>query len=613
MPNLTDEELRTIDEVWLQSQPELVVRSVLLRVLEDLKEARACLNQFAVPGSYLTRSSPPHQTRGACTDAASSESESLPSSSTSTEARGDSTRVRGDNLNASRGLGAARTESNPLSPAISPNLSLFSSSVAGDIKSLSVRGGLAAFAGQGVKFILNLGSTMALARLLSPQDFGVTAMVTAVTGFIMVFNDLGLSMATVQQTEINHGQVSTLFWINVALGALLMLITITLAPAVAWFYDERSLIAVTAALSITFLLAGLTVQHQALLRRQMRLKAVATIDVAAMAVGSLTAIYCASHAMGYWALVMMQIATATVTTAGVWIAADWIPALPRRRTGVRSMLAFGGYLMGFSTVNYFARNFDNVLIGRFCGAQALGLYSRAYSLLLFPIGQITAPMTAVAVPALSRLKGEPERYRNYYLKAIRVIAYLSFPLVTALAVLAPEVIVLILGAQWLDAAPIFRVLAITAMFQPIVGTVGWLYISLGQSRRMAKWGVVACTLLVVSFVIGLPWGPIGVAFSYATCALLLIHPQFIVATRYSPLKPCDIYKAIYRPFLLSVLVGVGIWCPRSLGEYISVEHIVPVSIGLGCLLTAISFLLWSGVRNDMQIVIAMFGALRGKS
>jgi PST family polysaccharide transporter len=430
--------------------------------------------------------------------------------------------------------------------------------LASNLKQLSVRGGAATFAGQGAKFVLNLGSTMILARLLMPQDFGLIAMVTAMTGFILVFKDMGLSMATVQRAEINHGQVSTLFWINIAISATLTLITLALAPAVAWFYKEPRLIAVTAALSSAFIFGGLTVQHEALLRRQMRLAAVATIEVSSITAGILTAIICAWAGLGYWALVWMNIARAVTNAAGVWLASAWRPGRPVRRSGVRSMLSFGGYLTGFSLVNFFARNLDNILIGRFCGAQSLGFYEKSYSMLLLPLGQITAPITGVAIPALSRLESQPERYRRFYLKAIKLVSYLSMPLVATMGALSTEIVGVILGRKWGDAAPIFLILSFAALLQPVSSTVGFIYVSLGQTRRMAAWGTVASIIVCVSFFLGLPWGAIGVASSYSICNYILFYPGFAFALKYSPITVKDVLFTIYPPFVVSVIVGLTI-------------------------------------------------------
>lgn len=429
-----------------------------------------------------------------------------------------------------------------------------------DLKRRTVRGAAATFVGQGAKFLLHLGSTMVLARLLTPDDFGLVAMVTAVTGFIMIFKDLGLSMATVQQEEINHAQVSTLFWINLALSMLLMLITLALAPGIAWLYDDTRLVAITVVLSLAFILGGLTVQHQALLRRQMRLTTITIVDVVAMVSGIMAAIICAWIGLGYWSLVWMQIATALSTAAGVWIASGWIPGLPTRRSGVGSMLKFGGYLSAFNFVNYFARNLDQVLIGRFHGEESLGLYSRAYSLLLFPIGQITAPMTAVAVPALSRLQDDPERYRSYYLKAVKIIAYLSMPLIAIIGVVSEEIVYFVLGENWLKSSTIFTALVYAALWSPVGVTVGWIYISRGETHRMLQWSLIITPLTIVAFFVGIRWGALGVAIAYSITVTLQIIPQFWFALKNAPLSIWDVLAVISRPFFLSLITAVVSYC-----------------------------------------------------
>jgi O-antigen/teichoic acid export membrane protein len=478
--------------------------------------------------------------------------------------------------------------------------------LSGDLKRLSVRAGAATFAGQGAKFVLNLGSTMVLARILSPQDFGLIAMVTAVTGFIMVFKDLGLSMATVQQAEINHSQVSTLFWINIGLSAMLMVITLALAPAVAWFYKDPRLVAVTAALSTGFLFGGLTVQHQALLRRQMRLSAVSIIDVLSMAAGVLTAILCAWAGMGYWALVWMPIATAVTNAIGVWVASGWVPGRPVRRSGVRAMLKFGGWMTGYSLLNYFSRNFDNILIGRFWGPQVLGIYAKAYSLLLLPMGQITAPMTAVAIPALSRLQNEPDRFRSYYLRAVKLIAYISMPGVVIMVVLSREIILLFLGNQWLDAVPIFMVLGISAVLDPAIATVGWVYVSLGRSRRMLAWAAWAAPLRVLSFVIGLPWGAFGVATAYAIGSVILLYPNLAFSLKPSSIKPSHVLASIYRPFAMSAIMALTMVPLRTWLQNLGIGSIAVVAIitVAGGLVFLIQARMWRSAWKDMNDIVS---------
>jgi len=425
-----------------------------------------------------------------------------------------------------------------------------------DLKGRSVRGGAVTMAAQGLKFFLQMGSTVVLARLLTPQDFGLIAMVTAVTGFVVMFKDMGLSMATVQKAEVNHGQISTLFWINVVLSLGVMLVIAALAPAIAWFYNEPRLTWITLALAGAFIFGGLTVQHQALLRRQMRFSALAGVEIISMSVGIVAAIIAAWYGAGYWALVIMQLAGAIAGAIAVWVACGWRPGLPVRRSGVRKMLAFGGNLTGSNVVNYFARNADKLLIGKFWGTGPLGLYAKAYGLLMLPIRQINAPIAAVAIPALSRLQNEPERYQNYYLKAISIIALITMPGVMFMIVMSKELIAVVLGSQWEGAIPIFKVFAIGAIMQPISNTTGWLFVSQGRSRDMFRWSLIGSTITVVAIIVGLPWGSLGVATSYTIFGYLGMPLLFWFVGRRGPVQAMDIYRVVALPLCVAFCILV---------------------------------------------------------
>ena len=473
-----------------------------------------------------------------------------------------------------------------------------------DLKGRSIRGGAVTFVGQGTKFLLQLGSTIVLARILTPQDFGLIAMVVAITGFIMIFKDLGLSMATVQKAEINHGQISTLFWINIAISTALMLLTMAMAPAIAWFYKEPRLIWITVALASAFIFGGLTVQHQALLQRQMCFTALVVIDIISMAAGIVAGIVCGLAGMGYWSLVLMQLATAVTMAVGVWIASGWLPGPPVRHSGVRKMLKFGGWLTGFGVVNYFARNVDKILLGRYWGSQSTGFYTKAYSLLLLPIAQITAPITAVAVPVLSRLQKEPERFRNYYIKAIKLIAYITMPLVVAMGVLSTEIVVLVLGRQWLDAGPIFMVLAVTAILQPVSATVGWIYVSLGQTRRMFAWSCIAMPLIALSFLVGLRWGALGVATGYAICNLMLFYPNFSFALKNSPIRVGDVFSNIYHPLAISIIMGLAMTIARGYLIGFGLIWTIAASLVVGGIVFLVIAKCLSSVWKDINDILA---------
>ncbi len=426
-----------------------------------------------------------------------------------------------------------------------------------DLKGRSVRGGAVTIAAQGVMFFIHMGSTMVLARLLTPQDFGLIAMVTAVTGFVVMFKDMGLSMATVQKAEINHGQISTLFWINVVLSLGIMLVTAALAPAIAWFYGEPRLTWITLALAGAFVFGGLTVQHQALLRRSMRFGTLALIRIIGMLVGIVAAIIAAWYGAGYWALVIMQLSGAIAGAIAVWVVCGWRPGLPVRRSGVREMLAFGGNLTGFNIINYFARNLDNILIGWRWGSGPLGLYSKAYDLLTLPLRQVSGPLSVVAVPALSRLQEEPRRFRSYYRKGLTLTTMISMPIVVFSFVVADKAILIVLGEQWTGAIQIFRVLGIAAFVGTTAGPgLGWVYVALGNVRRQFLVSIVATGSLVIGFVIGQRWGPIGIAAAFSIHALVWRIPGAIICFWRTFLKLNDYLGAIWRPVVASIMAGV---------------------------------------------------------
>ena len=285
-----------------------------------------------------------------------------------------------------------------------------------DLGARTIRGSAVTIVTQGLKFLIGMVGTVILARLLTPQDYGLIGMVAVIIGFVSIFKDLGLSSATIQRAEINSVQISTLFWVNIALSLAVMLVCFGIAPLISVFYHEPRLRLITAAYGFGFMLSGLTVQHEALLRRQMRFTALAVTEVTALCASVATAVGLALYGAGYWALVASQLSLGLVYLIGIWSLCRWRPGLPGRNSGVRSMLAFGRNLTGFAVINYFARNLDNLLIGKVWGSQQLGLYAKAYQLLLLPIDQINSPIGAVALPALSRLSDSPEKYRQAYLR-----------------------------------------------------------------------------------------------------------------------------------------------------------------------------------------------------
>jgi O-antigen/teichoic acid export membrane protein len=414
-----------------------------------------------------------------------------------------------------------------------------------DLGGRSMRGGAVTLTVQILKFLISTASTIVVARLLSPQDYGLVGMVVVLISFLGLFQYLGLPAATVKWKELNHAQVSTLFWVNVALSTVIMLAVLGSAPLLAWFYNEPRLIRIASGYAVVIFLTGISIQHMAILTRQMRFGTIAAIDIGAVSIGLCAALLAAWYGAGYWALVINQLVFAVATIAGVWTACRWRPGLPVRGSGVRSMLRYGGNLTGYSFTTFFAQNMDNALIGKFWGAYQLGIYSRAYQMMVMPLGQINTPLAAVAVPALSRLVDSPERYRAAYLRILEKIAMLTMPGVVFMIVTSNWLILLLLGPQWRDAGRIFMLLGMAAIIQPVSRTGLWLFITQGRSREMFKWGFIGSSIAVVSIVAGLPWGATGVAASYGITDLCLTTPLlFWYIGRKGPVSMRDVTRTI---------------------------------------------------------------------
>ncbi len=469
-----------------------------------------------------------------------------------------------------------------------------------DLKKRSLKSGAVTLMSQGLSFVIQLGSTMILARILTPEDYGMLAMVLAITGLAGVLLNLGLSTATIQRAEITHEQVSTLFWINAGIGALLMVLIASLSPVIAWFYKTPELAWVAAALSCNFLINGLSVQHHALLNRQMRFVALAVIHVSAMLVGIVVAIIAALQGFGYWALVLNSLTVSACTVAGAWFATKWSPGLPRRDAGVGSMVKFGADIVGFNVINYFSRNLDNILIGRYSGSAALGLYSKAYQLMMMPITNLRDPLNKVAMPSLSRLQNKPNEYKNYYLKCVGVLAFISMPVVVFMYVSSDRLILLLLGSQWIGASEIFKILSIAAFIQPVSSTVGMVLLSTGRGRRYLTLGGVNSGIISIFFVLGLPWGAKGVAIAYTIATYAILYPTLFYTFQNTKIKIKDFVLSIYRPIFSSLIMGCSCFLLQKVMTSLDFIIVLILSFIISLVLYLLFIFLIPGGGGDLR-------------
>jgi len=440
-----------------------------------------------------------------------------------------------------------------------------------DLRTRTLRGGAAKVCSQGTNLILRVGALMILARLLDPGDFGVVAMVTALTGVLNLFRDFGLSTATIQRADITESQLSTLFWINILVGVALSCIAMASAPVIATFYHEPRLRSVTMALAAGFLFNAAGVQHSALLQRQMRFITLAIIETVSTAASVAVGIVMAFRGAGYWSLVGMTITAPLLYSVCVWAATAWVPAWPRRHSDTRSIVRFGGTITLNGLVTYAAYNLEKVLLGRYWGASALGIYDRAYQLVNIPTENLNAAVGAVAVSALSRLRDDPARFKGYFLKGYSLVVATTLPITIACALFATDVIHVVLGPKWAESAPIFRLLAPTILVFGMINPMWWLLVSTGLVGRSLKIALVLAPLVIASYVIGLPYGPNGVALGYSTIMVLWVVPHLAWCVHGTVISLRDIGRAISRPLGSAAMAAVVSWavvmaCPDSLSS-----------------------------------------------
>lgn len=484
-----------------------------------------------------------------------------------------------------------------------------------NLKQRSVRGGIVTLASQISKFTLKFGSIAVLARLLTPEDYGLIGMATVVIGFVEYFKDLGLSAATIQRQEINHQQVSTLFWINLGISCVVALAVVLMAPAIAAFYNEPRLQAITLGLAINFIFGGLTIQHQALLNRQMQFTSLAKIEVVSMLIGVIAAIVAAHYGLKYWALVLMSTVTAMTNALGVWIACKWRPGLPKRNSKVRSLLTYGRNLTGFRLINYFSRNLDNILIGRRWGSQQLALYAQAYRLLLLPIKQINAPIHSVALPTLSSLQAEPEKYCRYYYRAILLITTLGMPIVAFMFATANDLILLMLGEQWIEAVKLFQFLMPAAFIGTFNVAEGWVYQSLGLTARQLRIGIVMTTIDIIIFSVSVNWGATGVALAYGLSQPILVIFSLNYCYWGTHLKFKKFVKTISTPAIASIAAALILMAMKQF--VFTLKFNLFLSISVDCLLYSVLYLLlWlilPGGKKNLPEIINTLQAIKNKS
>ncbi|WP_460702179.1 lipopolysaccharide biosynthesis protein [Myceligenerans halotolerans] len=481
----------------------------------------------------------------------------------------------------------------------------------------AARGATVTAASQGARIVLQVAAVAVLARLVPPAEYGLVAMVAAVVGVGEILRDAGLSSAVMRSPTLTRQQRDNLFWANVVIGAVLCAACIAAAPLIARLFDEPALAGICRALAFVFLINGLATQHKAGLVREMRFRTLAVVEVAApvAALGAAIAVGLMTH--DHRAVVVQQVATAAATLVGVWVAGRWLPARPRRRAGTRGFFRFGGGLLGSQLVGYGADNLATFVIGLSLGPGPLGLYNRAYHLLMRPLSQLRQPSTTVALPVLSRLAEEPARFDRMLLRGQQVLA-LPVVLVLAVVIGASDAVVgVFLGPGWESAAPLLAAFAVAGGCQTLAYVGYWTYLARGLSGALLAYSMVTAVLKIAGVLVGSFWGMNGIAAGFAASALLEWPLSFWWLSRITSYPGGRLALGGLRILSQAVPVGLAAWFATSLPDAVgaagsSVTELL-LAVASGLVVWGLSLAIVPALRRDATLLVEVLRAVRGKA
>lgn len=424
------------------------------------------------------------------------------------------------------------------------------------VRRQSIQGGLTALGFRGISFAVQTAAMIVLARLLSPDDFGLQGMLLTATAFLNLFKDAGLSVATVQREVITKEQATMLFWVNGTVGLVLAGVLILLAPVLVEFYREPRLLWMVTACAPVFICDALTVQHVALMCRALRFNRIALIDFATIIISCTIGVSAALLGFGYWALVATMISGPAIRLAFVWRALPWRPGRPVMASGLRSMLTTGRTVTLNQLVLYFAYNTDRSLLGRFWGAEALGFYTRAWQTTSVPLQQIYTSVGNLAFSSLSRMQSDVSTLCRSFLQGYGLLVSATMLIVVCSAIFAEEVIGFLFGSKWLSAAPVLRFTSPAILGHALIQPFGWFLQATDRAKRSLQMALVITPAIIIGIIIGLQGGIVGVAVGYSSALALMALPIILWAIHDTGITG-SAYWCTVRPPLTAAMAAAG--------------------------------------------------------
>lgn len=429
-----------------------------------------------------------------------------------------------------------------------------------DLGRLAKRGGAASVVGVYSNGIIQIIGVIVLARLLTPEDFGLAAIVMALMRFAPLLIDFGTADATIQRTKITAGHSSALFWLNSAIGLAVALFLAACGPLIAWLYHEPRLQSIALWSAATFALTGISVQHLTLLRRTMQFVVIAKIQFLSALAGLLVAVLIARSGYGYWALVLRPVVSAAGIAVGAWLACSWRPGRPVFDAEVKSMVRFGMHVLSFSMITSMMRVADRIALGLVYAPRDVGYFQNAQNMyenaFLAPVDQLHG----VGSAGLSKLRSNPAALRQKYEATLSAMAFFVMPTAAILSVTGKDVTVMLLGEAWRNSGLLLSIMALRGVVEFIEMSQGWLHVSSGRADRWKNWGFVSAAVRIIAILAGLPFGAEGVVIALVAAGWLLALPSVIYAGLPLGIGAALVMRAVGASLLGAIIaLAVGWW------------------------------------------------------
>ncbi|HEX5475766.1 MAG TPA: lipopolysaccharide biosynthesis protein [Vicinamibacterales bacterium] len=412
--------------------------------------------------------------------------------------------------------------------------------------------------------LVTIVTSLVLARLLTPADFGMMAMAVVFTGFVDLVRGLGTGAAVVQSEGLDDDLLSSLFWLNLAVGLAAAAALLVAAPLAADLFREPRLVPLLRALAVTPVLAVASIVSGSLLTRELRFRRLAFAEVGGASAGGVVGIVLALKGFAVWSLVWQSVSAALAVSAATCLAAGWRPRMRFRGRAVRQVLAYSADVTGANVLSYVVRNADSLLIGRYLGAQSLGLYDLAFRVMMSSLQVVSAAFSRALFPVYVRFGDDHRRLGAAYLKVTAALAFMMLPVVLGLGGVAKPFVAAVFGPAWAGAAPLLVILAPLGALQTLGTSVNNIYQTVRRTDLLLRWYTISGLLLVTGFAIGLRWGVTGVAACYTIVSFGLAYFLFRIPLTLIGLRVSALGKTLSRPLGCSLLMLGAVLLMRRL-------------------------------------------------